>query len=211
MRTVGQILKEAREERYYSLEEVGKATKIRKELLEALENDEFDKLPPVAFIQGFIKNYAQFLGLGSEKLLAIFRRGYESRRQKGEILEAFSNPINDRVKLTPGRVLSLAVILMILSFLTYLWWQYKSLVGVPRLEVLAPKDQQVVENATMVVEGKTDPEAKIYVNNQEIDVAETGQFKEEIKLSEQVNKIKVEATSRFNQKNIIERTVYLKK
>ncbi|KKQ08609.1 MAG: Transcriptional regulator, XRE family [Candidatus Daviesbacteria bacterium GW2011_GWB1_36_5] len=68
MRTVGQILKETREAKFYTLEEVEKATKIRVELLEALEEDNFSKLPPETFIQGFIKNYGKFLGLDANKL-----------------------------------------------------------------------------------------------------------------------------------------------
>ncbi len=67
MRTVGQILKEGRETKLFSLEDVEKHTKIRKGLLEALEANDYDKLPPPTFIQGFIKNYGRVLGLDVNK------------------------------------------------------------------------------------------------------------------------------------------------
>ena len=66
MRTVGQVLKEARESKLYTLDEVEKSTKIRKEMLRALEDDNYAKLPPITFIQGFVKNYGKFLGIDSE-------------------------------------------------------------------------------------------------------------------------------------------------
>ncbi|MBI2334562.1 helix-turn-helix domain-containing protein, partial [Candidatus Daviesbacteria bacterium] len=47
MRTVGQVLKEEREKKFYTLDEIEKATKIRRELLEALELGQYQKLPPL--------------------------------------------------------------------------------------------------------------------------------------------------------------------
>src|SRR5687767_6926962 len=95
MRTVGQILKEEREKKFYTLDEVEKVTKIRKELLLALEDDDYSKLPPSTFVQGFIKNYGKFLGLDSEKLLAVFRREFSDRKNPPRIMEAWSNPLEN--------------------------------------------------------------------------------------------------------------------
>src|SRR3989338_11411183 len=92
MRTVGQVLKEEREKRFYTLDEVEKTTKIRKELLEALEAGQYQKLPPHTFVQGFIKNYGKFLGLNPEKLLAVFRREFSDHKFPPRILESFSHP-----------------------------------------------------------------------------------------------------------------------
>src|SRR5260221_10256078 len=96
MRTVGKILREARVEKLLSLDEVEKHTKIRKELLEALEADNFDKLPPSTFVQGFIKNYGKYLGLDAGKLLAVFRRDYEAGKHPDMVLESLSNPLKER-------------------------------------------------------------------------------------------------------------------
>src|SRR5437868_1199860 len=106
MRTVGQVLKEERERKFYTLDEIEKVTKIRKELLEALEEGQYQKLPPVTFIQGFIKNYGKFLGLNQEKLLAIFRREFSEGKNPPRVLESFANPLeHKRFKITPTRVL----------------------------------------------------------------------------------------------------------
>lgn len=209
MQTVGQILKEERESKFYTLEEVEKSTKIRKELLEALEEGDYDKLPPTTFIQGFIKNYAHFLKIDAQKLLAVFRREYGLK--DNEVMEAFSNPTPKRVlKVTPARVIGGVISLVILSFFIYLWVQYRDLVGAPNLQISSPQDQQVIEMSEVEVSGKTDPDAKILINNQEVSVGDSGEFKEVVQLSSPVNKVTIESTSKFNKKTTVERTVYLK-
>lgn len=212
MQTVGQILKEEREAKFYTLEEVEKAIKIRRELLIALESDNYKKLPPPTFVRGFIKNYAFFLGLDPEKILAVYRRGFAEEKNKPYIMDAFSKPLEKpRFKLTPAQLLGGVIVLIILSFFAYLWVQYRQFVGAPNLSVISPIDQMTTDNPDIEVAGKTDPEVKVTVNSQEIKVGADGNFDEKITISSQVNKITIEAISKFNQKTDIERTVYLKR
>ena len=212
MRTVGQFLKESREAKLYTLDEIEKHTKIRKELLQALEEDNFAKLPPITFIQGFVKNYGKFLELDSEKLLAILRRDFEASKHPPQVLESFSNPLTkQRFFLTPSRLIGLVVGIIILGFFSYLWFEYRQFVDSPKLEVTSPAQGATVEVTSVSVEGSTDPEAKLTVNNQEVGLNKDGNFKEEVKLSSSVNNISVVATSKFGQSTKVERTVYIKK
>lgn len=212
MRTVGQILKDAREDNFYTLEDVEKHTKIRQELLESLEKDDYNNLPPEIFIQGFIKNYGKFLKLDTTKLLAIFRRDYEKKKHPPQVLESFSRPLNKKSFIvTPQRVLSLVIILVVFGFFAYLWVEYRQFVGSPPLNIATPIEGQTVEIPTVVVEGSTDPDAKISVNNQEIGVDDQGHFREEIKLSSSSNVVTITSTSKFGQQSKIERQVFVKK
>lgn len=212
MRTVGQILKDARELKLYTLEEVEKHTRIRKELLEALEKDEYHKLPPATFVQGFIKNYGSFLNLDTSKLLAVFRRDFESKKHPPLVMQSFSKPIKTKkFRITPSRVLGVIVFIIILGFFSYLWVEYRQFVGAPALLVNSPSDQQTVDVTTVLVSGTTDPETKITVNNQEIGVDNSGHFQEDIKLSGSTNTVTVVATSKFGQSAKVERTVFVKK
>ncbi len=212
MRTVGQILKEAREAKLYSLEDVEKHIKIRRELLEALEQNDYSKLPPPTFIQGFIKNYGKFLGLDANKLLAVFRRDFESKKHPPVVMESFSNPLgkSSRFRLTPSRVIAGIVVLIILLFFGYLWFEYRQFVGAPDLVVTSPQDQQTVEIPTVVVNGKTDSEAKVAINSQDVGTDKDGSFHEELKLSSSTNKIIITSTGKFGQTAKVERTVFVK-
>lgn len=212
MRTVGQILKESRESQFYTLDDIEKSIKIRKELLTALEEDNYTKLPPPTFVQGFIKNYAKFLNLESGKLLAIYRREFSEKKNKPYVLDAFAKPLSKtKFKLTPGKVLGGVASLIIIGFFLYLWFQYHQFVSAPQLSIISPADQLTTDNSSVIIEGKTDPEVKVMVNGQEIPVSVNGDFKQEVNLSSQINKLAVTAISKFGQKVAIERTVYLKR
>ncbi len=212
MRTVGQVLKEERERKFYTLDEIEKATKIRKELLSALEDGQYQKLPPQTFVQGFIKNYGKFLGLNTEKLLAVYRREFSEGKNPPRILESFSNPLDKRkFKITPAKALGSTILVLIIIFFAYLWFEYRFLVGAPFLEVQAPLDQQSVSEAEVTVLGRTDTEAKVTINNQEIQVDSSGKFSQEMKLSDNVNSIVIVSTSKSGKETKIERTVFLKR
>ncbi len=212
MRTVGQILKEARENKLYTLEDIEKHTKIRVEMLEALEKDDFDKLPPLTFIQGFIKNYGRFLGLDASKLLAVFRRDYEAKKHPPMVMESLKKPIeNKRFFLQPSHLIGLTVVLIVLCFFAYLWVEYRQFAGSPDLVLNSPAEGQTVEIPAVIVEGKTDPDAKVKINDQDVGVDQDGKFREEIKLSNSSNELTVTSTSKFGQVSTEKRTVFVKK
>ena len=126
MVTVGEILKEKRLEQKLTLKEIEEQTKIKKEYLSALEKSHYQNLPPVAYIQGFIKNYSQILGVRPEPLLAIFRRDYKEKT--GPI---FSDKQPGGFCWTPRLTLISLFILVTLFFIGYLFWQYHLLLKSP--------------------------------------------------------------------------------
>ena len=73
MASLGQSLREAREERNISIEEIASATKIGHRYLEAIENDRLDLMPGEFFIKGIIRTYARAIGLDGEEVLARYK------------------------------------------------------------------------------------------------------------------------------------------
>lgn len=73
MASLGQELKEAREARNISIEEIASATKIVTRYLEALEADRLDIMPGEFFIKGIIRTYALSVGLNPEEVLAKYK------------------------------------------------------------------------------------------------------------------------------------------
>ncbi|HEX6489594.1 MAG TPA: helix-turn-helix domain-containing protein [Candidatus Dormibacteraeota bacterium] len=71
--TAGSLLKEAREARGLSLEEVAAATRVRVPYLEALEHDEVHRLPAPVYARGYLRAYASLLELEPEPLVASLR------------------------------------------------------------------------------------------------------------------------------------------
>lgn len=70
--TFGERLKRERELREVTPEEICKATRIAPRFLEALENEQWDRLPGGVFGRGFVRSIARFLGLSEEDLLSEY-------------------------------------------------------------------------------------------------------------------------------------------
>ena len=68
----GQQLMLAREKAGLTIDEAARALNLKEEIVEAIEDSALDKLPPVTFVQGYIRSYARLLGLSEEKILSEF-------------------------------------------------------------------------------------------------------------------------------------------
>ncbi|HHY47373.1 MAG TPA: helix-turn-helix domain-containing protein [Firmicutes bacterium] len=72
MESIGERLKQGREAKKLSLDDVQEATKIRKQYLAAIEAGRFEELPGEVYVKGFIRNYADFIGLDGAKMVADY-------------------------------------------------------------------------------------------------------------------------------------------
>ena len=122
----GERLKRERELREVSPNEVVVATRISLRFLEALENEDWDKLPGGIFNRGFVRAIARYLGLDEERLLAEYdqARGDQSA-------EAASAPEN-RIPSPPKWVAVafalgvLALIAVLIAAGVYGWRRYSA-------------------------------------------------------------------------------------
>jgi cytoskeleton protein RodZ len=72
----GRFLRQAREYKGVSVRDVERKTRIPRRHLIALENEEFDQLPPLIYARGIVRNYAQFLGIDPVDALARFEQSH---------------------------------------------------------------------------------------------------------------------------------------
>lgn len=72
MKQTGEKLRQSREEKGISLEEVVIATKIKMSTLKAMEEGDTKKLPSKTFIRGFVQSYAKYLNADEEDILETF-------------------------------------------------------------------------------------------------------------------------------------------
>jgi cytoskeletal protein RodZ len=72
MTTIGEYLRSAREERKIPLAQVSRDTRVNERYLSAIEAGEFSRLPAAAYAKGFIRIYAEYLGLDPKPLLDQF-------------------------------------------------------------------------------------------------------------------------------------------
>ncbi len=91
MQTIGERLEEARKRKGISIREAAEATKIRSDYLQRFEGNVFDINLPDIYVRGFLRTYAQYLKLNSEKLLIDYAGlglgGPRENRRHGESRE----------------------------------------------------------------------------------------------------------------------------
>ena len=63
---IGNSLREARVRQQLELSEIELATKIRARYLRALEEESFEALPAQTYVKGFLRTYADYLGLDGQ-------------------------------------------------------------------------------------------------------------------------------------------------
>jgi len=83
--SLGSLLRKAREERHIELDEIFEVTRIRRHNLEALENEEWSKLPSQIFVKGFLRSYAEFLGLDKETIIHHYLRTSSFQKSNPEV------------------------------------------------------------------------------------------------------------------------------
>lgn len=207
MRTVGEILSEKRKLLGLSLEEVEKETKIRRKYLEALENNDFSLITESTIVKGFIRNYAQALGLSAENTLAVFRRDFQEN-EKGQIIPRGMVEPLDKKKFywTPKITFIVAVAFLMGVFVFFFVREYLGFSSAPPIEVFSPKEEQVFKEK-IEVSGKTDKDASVKIDGSLIFVSSDGSFKEEVILPKGENVIVIESTNRQGKKRVITRKV----
>jgi DnaJ-class molecular chaperone len=78
----GKELRQLRERMGLELETVSKETKISLKILRYLEEENFEKLPALVYLKGFLKSYAQSLGLDSQKVIEGYLWTMEESKKK---------------------------------------------------------------------------------------------------------------------------------
>src|SRR4030095_269631 len=72
--TLGENLRQSREERGISISEVAEQTRISSMYLESIENDNYKPLPGGIFNKGFVKAYAKYVGIDEQEALQDYAR-----------------------------------------------------------------------------------------------------------------------------------------
>lgn len=209
MATVGEILKEERLRKNLTLGQVEKAIKIRASFLESIEQGNYHRLPSHTYVRGFVKNYCEYLGLPKESVIPRLRRELDERNVR--ILPKRAD-VETKLPFSKIRItgISLLVFSLIILLLSYLAFQYRSFVSTPTLAVNSPQEGQVIEDSAVTITGKTDPDASVTINNEQVFLDKEGKFEKKLTVFEGSFTFTVVSTNRFNKKTEITRTVVVK-
>ena len=122
METIGKYLKRVRETCGYSLEDVAGITRINLRYLEAIEKDDFEKIPGETFSHGFIRSFARCIGISDEEISRKIRETLKTEPQavntqnQDDMAErsAVRKPGKARIILPAAAAVILAALLIVL-------------------------------------------------------------------------------------------------
>ena len=203
MKTIGEILSQARVNKKYSLADVEGLTKIKNSFLDAIEKQRWEELPPFPTVLGFVKSLSAALGVDTNLAVAVLKRDYPPQK-----LNINPKPdVSAKFTWSPKLTFTLGVGVILVTVLGYLVFQYSRFISPPNLIIESPKEGQVVSGGSVLVFGSTETDAKIIVNNQPVLVSDDGKFSVSIGVTKDTKEIIVNAISRSGKERTVSRKI----
>lgn len=209
--TLGEYLAVCRARVHMSVAEAAKFSQVQPKFVAALEAGRYKDLPAAVYVRGFLRSLARSYGVSEQLLLEQF--GAESqisenlqKLQEAEQPSKFTLP---RFVLSPRTLIILGAVALAILSLGYLYFQVSSLNRAPRLDVLSPGKDSTVSDSALVVSGRTDPDANVYLNNQQIVADANGEFHEDLSLGPGSNLLTIKAVNKFGKETTLTRSVLL--
>lgn len=201
LRSVGDILKTRRTTLGKELKDAERDLGIGFQYLEALEMDQFDRLPGSLYAKQFILKYCEWLGIDSvaellfERIKHLFPEPKLVKRVSLKELMVFSRIVRY------GVVSSLAITLLLIAFA-----QLYTFIAPPQLDITSHVEftnHRLISIAGSVAHART-----VVVNHEEIPVDDRGYFNAEVPLIEGINTMTVVATGGRGQTTERQTMVY---
>lgn len=164
MENIGRLLRESREQLGLTLEEVERATRIRQHHLEALERGEPGSLPSPVQARGFLRNYADFLGLDADEVLLHYSESLQGEART-EAAPPRGRAATDAVEVRKRRLpwltsdLFIAGAIIVVVFAVLIWGGGQVLAAVRAEQSAEPEQELSLVLESSPTAGDTTPTA----------------------------------------------------
>lgn len=209
-KTVGDELRNVRESKKITLQQISDKTKIPVIYLENLEDSNYEKLPADVYITAYLKKYAKLLKLDSDKILEQFKR------EKNLTSNSMHYPKKDKrflstmkksFLITPKKLTLILAILVICLIFGFFWHQVSYLLYPPFIKLEKPASNFSITDYAIEVAGQTEPSASLTINGRKVSVNEEGYFNSIITLDSGLNMLTIEAKDRFGRTSTLIRKI----
>ena len=206
IKTIGEILRVKRHEKGLEIKQVAEVIRIRSEYLKALETGNYKVFPSEVYIKGFLKNYAKFLDISTEKALAMYRR--ENKQIKEAQIEQMKiKKSRFDFTLTPEKLIIAIVAIITVSIVYYITSQVSAITQRPELSLSSPvivneeaTGTYDTEENSVDIKGKVSTGATLKLNGDEITTNNLQQFEvRDLELNPGENEFAFVAESQFGR------------
>ena len=201
--TLGEYLASVRKQLNLDIKTVGLITQIKPMHIELLETGDYHTLPSDVYIRGFLKSLSGFYHIKEQLLIDQ----YEKERGIGLLPSVKTKVEKRKLSFTPRNlVIGISTMVAIIAML-YVADQIRSVLVPPFLAVLEPSGDLSIQGNSIIVSGKGEIGAEVFINNQPVLIDSLGQFTENLLLSSGLNIVEVSEKNKFGKISKITRRI----
>jgi cytoskeleton protein RodZ len=161
MESIGDKLRNRRQEEGYSLDQVTRDTNIAKSYLEALEGEDFAVFPGEPYLIGFLRNYSEYLGLDANEMISLYKN-FKIQEQPLPMDELI-------IKRGPSPLIFILLgILLVGAIVAGGFLLYPGISASIRARAEARAGERTVEEAPQEEEASIRPEGELFLFSDEI-------------------------------------------
>ncbi len=204
--SLGERLRKLRLEQNRTLEEVEAQTKVQIKYLEILENGEYHRLPGDIYARVWIKEYARYLGVPEQELLAEYKLEKKISENINELDRLNNRPkvSRDNVILRPRSIKLIIIGLVITAVLGYLIGELVNIIAPPVINISQPSNNFITTGSQIKIIGQTVPEAELIINGERVLTDGAGGFEQTVNLTTGLNKFRISAKKKHSRTNYLE-------
>jgi transcriptional regulator with XRE-family HTH domain len=202
--SLGQKLNLSRKRQKLSIEDIEEQTKIRTRYLEAIERDDYRHMPGSVYVIGFLRRFADTLGLDPDDIVRQYRSEQGNKRDDHHNQNRFM-PVSEvkelGVTITPKTFIIILIVSGIITLGGYIGWQIMKFSEPPAITIESPTGDVSTEKR-ITVKGHTSETAKLTINGQSVEVGADGGFNQIIGIGRGINTIEIKVANRLGRESI---------
>jgi cytoskeletal protein RodZ len=204
--TLGEKLRQHRETSGLSRAKAARLANISVSYIEKLENNAYGSMPADIYAINIIKSYAELLRLNpamvadlyqKEKILFLKTRARKAQLVIGRLGRILNNFLN------PRTLKYLITLSLLAAVLAYIGLEASKITAPPEVQIFSPEDNLVTTESQITIQGKTDKEVSVLVNNRPLLSDQAGNFSLALDLQKGLNIIKISASKKHSKETII--------
>ena len=121
---IGNSLREARLRQGLEFPEIEYATKVRSKYLRALEDEQFEILPAQTYVKGFLRTYAEYLGLDGQLYVDEYNSRYVGLEEESPLRASMRQPQGHDRRFAGGAVLAVLAGIAVVTALVIAAWKF---------------------------------------------------------------------------------------
>ncbi len=210
IQTLGEKLEKHRLENGLSRDKAARAININVRYIKYLENNDYKQMPANVYALNIIRSYANLLNLNPAMVEELYKneKSFFYKTQKKNTPKELSRvqKILNKI-LNPHNIKYSIIFFLLLAITLYLGIEVNKIISPPELLVFSPLDNLITSERLITIQGQTEKEVQLRINNRPLLSDKQGNFNLQLDLQKGLNIIKISAQKKYSKEQIVYKKV----